>query len=223
MHFTLAKTSINMLLSAMLLAFTSGAIAFSEGTDYMVLETPIPDAQDTLIKVFSYDCPFCYKYDKAVTGPVSEKVKDVVRFEPYHLDTKGVYGPQASEIFAVLINKDRAAGVSITDDASLFKKTKFAYYGAYHDKKERWSDGKDPAAFTQTGLDASGLSRAELAEGLKDPAVQKMLSQWKASAYPVAKLQGVPAYVVNGKYLIMTKSIKSIDSMAELIKELATK
>lgn len=39
----------------------------------MVLEKPIPNADKTLIKVFSYACPFCYKYDKAVTGPVSEK------------------------------------------------------------------------------------------------------------------------------------------------------
>ncbi|MGP8846974.1 thiol:disulfide interchange protein DsbA/DsbL, partial [Enterobacter hormaechei] len=28
---------------------------------------------------------------------------------------------------------------------------------------------------------------------------------------------------INGKYLIYTKSIKSIDSMAELVRELATK
>jgi thiol:disulfide interchange protein DsbA len=52
---------------------SSFASAFTEGTDYMVLEKPIPNADKTLIKVFSYACPFCYKYDKAVTGPVSEK------------------------------------------------------------------------------------------------------------------------------------------------------
>ncbi|ACY83370.1 thiol:disulfide interchange protein DsbA/DsbL [Edwardsiella piscicida] len=223
MHLTLGKTHLKALLGATLLTCAFGAAAFSEGTDYVVLEKPIPNAQKTLIKVFSYDCPFCYKYDKAVTGPVSDKVKDIVRFEPYHLDTKGVYGPQGSEILAVLLNKDRAAGVSIFDDASQFKKAKFAYYAAYHDKKERWKDGKDPAAFTQTGLDAAGLSQADLEGGLKDPAVQKTLGEWKASAYDVAKIQGVPAYVVNGKYLIMTKSIKSVDSMADLVKELAAK
>lgn len=37
------------------------------------------------------------------------------------------------------------------------------------------------------------------------------------------KSRGVPAYVVNGKYLIYTKSIKSIDAMADLIRELASK
>ena len=188
----------------------------------MVLEKPIPNADKTLIKVFSYACPFCYKYDKAVTGPVSEKVKDVVVFTPFHLETKGEYGKQASEVFAVLINKDNAAGISLFDANSQFKKAKFAYYAAYHDKKERWSDGKDPAAFIKTGLDAAGMSQADFETALKEPAVQETLEKWKA-AYDVAKIQGVPAYVVNGKYLIYTKNIKSIDSMAELIHELASK
>lgn len=85
------------------LASPFAASAFTEGTDYMVLEKPIPNADKTLIKVFSYACPFCYKYDKAVTGPVSDKVSDVVTFTPFHLETKGEYGKQASEIFAVMI------------------------------------------------------------------------------------------------------------------------
>lgn len=48
---------------------------------------------------------------------------------------KGEYGKQASEVFAVLINKDKAAGISLFDANSQFKKAKFAYYAAYHDKK----------------------------------------------------------------------------------------
>ena len=91
-----------LLTAALAVSFT--ASAFTEGTDYMVLEKPIPNADKTLIKVFSYACPFCYKYDKAVTGPVSEKVKDIVAFTPFHLETKGEYGKQASEVFAVLFS-----------------------------------------------------------------------------------------------------------------------
>ena len=180
-----------LLTAALAVSFT--ASAFTEGTDYMVLEKPIPNADKTLIKVFSYACPFCYKYDKAVTGPVSEKVKDIVAFTPFHLETKGEYGKQASEVFAVLINKDKAAGISLFD-----------------------------ANFIKTGLDAAGMSQADFEAALKEPAVQETLEKWKAS-YDVAKIQGVPAYVVNGKYLIYTKSIKSIDAMADLIRELASK
>ena len=41
-----------LLTAALAVSFT--ASAFTEGTDYMVLERPIPNADKTLIKVFSY-------------------------------------------------------------------------------------------------------------------------------------------------------------------------
>ncbi len=214
------KNLLNLMMGSTLLATSLMASAFTEGTDYMVLEKPIPNAEKTLIKVFSYDCPFCYKYDKSVTGPVVEKVKGIVTFEPYHLETKGKYGKLASELFAILILKDQAAGVPLIDEKSLFKKAKFAYYNAYHDQKERWDSGADD--FLKTGLDAVGMTKAQFDEAVKDPKVQAIYEQWKAS-YDVAKIQGVPAYVVNGKYLIYTKNIKSIDSLADLVKELAGK
>ncbi|MBE3610392.1 thiol:disulfide interchange protein DsbA/DsbL [Campylobacter californiensis] len=199
------------------------ASAFSEGADYVKLEQPIPNADKTFIKVFSYDCPFCYKYDKSVTPKVVEQLGDAAKFRPFHLKTKGKYGTLASELFAVLVVKDEANGVknSFADD-SLFKKAKMAYYKAYHDKKERWSDGKDPEAFLKVGLDATGLSKADFEAALKDEKVQNLLKEWDAS-YDVAKIQGVPAFVVNGKYLIYTAKITSIDGMEQLVKELLAK
>ncbi|MDR2100137.1 MAG: thiol:disulfide interchange protein DsbA/DsbL [Campylobacteraceae bacterium] len=200
------------------LFFVANAFAFSEGTDYVKLANPIPNADKTLIKVFSYDCPFCYKYDKSVTPAVVEKLEGILVFKPFHLDTKGKYGKEASALFASLIVKD--AAVKPTDEKSLFKKVKMAYYSAYHDKKERWDGGAE--SFLAFGLEAGGLSQNEF-ESLKDTKeVKEILSAWAAS-YDVAKVQGVPAFVVNGKYLIYTKSITSIDKMVDLIKELAVK
>ena len=55
-----------------------------------------------------------------------------------------------------------------------------------------------------------------------DPKVKELIDLWEVS-YPIAKVQGVPAYVVNGKYLLMTKNIMSLDSMVNKIKELSAK
>lgn len=197
--------------------------AFEAGTDYIALEKPIPNAQNTLIKIYSYDCPFCYKYEKSVTPKVVQKLGDDVKFRPFHLKTKGKYGELATEIFAVMLIKDEANGIKSTfDENSLFKKAKMAYYKAYHDQKERWNDGKDKDAFLKTALDATGLSKAEFEAAVKDEKVQNLIKEWDAS-YDVAKIQGVPAFVVNGKYLIYTAKISSIDGMSELIKELLNK
>jgi thiol:disulfide interchange protein DsbA len=210
--------------SIALVAFLTGScFAFTEGTDYVALQKPIPNAKGTLIKVFSYDCPFCYKYDKAVTPKLVPKLAKDVKFRPFHLKTKGKYGVQGSELFAVLLLKDQKAGLSDRDlygDKSLLKKAKMAYYTAYHDKKERWDAGPD--AYLKTGLDATGMTKAEFDKAKEDPKVKALLKEWDAS-YDVAKIQGVPAFVVNGKYLIMTKSITSVDGMLQLINELKTK
>lgn len=202
------------------LVVSTAASAFTEGTDYMVLPKEIPNAKGTLIKVWSYDCPFCYKYDKSVTPAIVPKLPAGLAFKPYHLKTKGKYGEQGSQLFAELLVKDEEKGVAPTSEQSQFKKAKMAYYAAYHDKKERWDAGPD--AYLKTGLDAAGLSKADFEAAKAAPKVQKHLADWEV-AYEVAKIQGVPAYVVNGKYLIYTKSINSVEGMLELIAELAKK
>ena len=205
-----------------LLASTSFA-ALTEGQDYLLLEKPLPNAANTLIKVFSYDCPFCYKYDKTALPIIVLNPPAGMTYRPFHLQTRGKYGVQSSELFAVLLVKDQENGLSdkeVYSEKSLLKKALTAYYQAYHDKKERWDAG--PEAFLQTGLDAVGMSKTEFDNAKNSPDVKALLNEWDASAQ-IAKIQGVPAFVVNGKYLIYTKSIKSVGSMLEIIKELAKK
>jgi thiol:disulfide interchange protein DsbA len=220
MRSNFSRYFLNGVLCVSFLVAAFSALAFTEGTDYVVLEKPIPNADKTLIKVTSYDCPFCYRYDKRVTGAVVQKLEGVVKYEPYHLEAKAKYGPQANRLFAVLMLKDQAGGTPLIDDKSLFKKAKMAYYEAYHDNKERWDGGGND--FLKTGLDAAGISRAEYDAAVKDPKVEEMLRKWRGG-HEVAVIQGVPAFVVNGKYLIYTKSIRSEDGLVDLIKELAAK
>ena len=195
------------------------AAAPVEGEDYVKLDKPMVNAEGKLTKIFSYDCPFCYKYDVGVDPKVLPRIeKDTgLAFNPVHLETKGKYGRAASEFLAMCMLRDKAAGVSIESKDSLFKKAKDAAYNAYHKKGERWTSGE--AAFVKTLSDATGISADEFNKARTDPAVKALCDEWKTS-YDVAKIQGIPAYVVNGKYLIMTKSIRNFDGMVELVKEL---
>lgn len=137
---------------------------------------------------------------------------------PAILETKGKYGRTASEFFAMCILKDEKAGRSIEAKDSLFKKAKDAVYFAYHRKGERWTKGE--GAFIDTLCGATGISAAEFDKERKTAAVQNLANSWK-SVYDVAKIQGIPAYVVNGKWLIMTKNIRSIDGFVALIQKLS--
>ena len=205
--------------AAAVLPFPALAAA-EKGKDYVVLDKPLPNAAGTLVKVFSYDCPFCFKYDAAVDPKVLPRIEKEagLKFVPMHLETKGQYGRAASEFLAMCELRDEKAGVSLEAGASLFKKAKDSIYNAYHRKSERWTAGE--AAFVKTMADATGISPEEFAKERKSAAVTKLADSWKVS-YPVAKIQGIPAYVVNGKYLIMTKNIRSLDGMVALVKELA--
>ena len=195
------------------------AMAATEGTDYIKLEKTMVNAEGKLTKIFSYDCPFCYKYDVGVDPKVLPRIEKEAGlvFSPVHLETKGKYGRTASEFLAMCMLKDKAAGVSIESKDSYFKKAKDAIYHAYHKKGERWTSGE--SAFVKTLTDATGISLDEFNKSKNDDAVKALCAEWKTS-YDVAKIQGIPAYVVNGKYLIMTKSIRSYDGMVNLVKEL---
>lgn len=53
------------------------------------------------------------------------------------------------------------------------------------------------------------MTKAEFDKEKNAPKVKALLKEWDAS-YDVAKVQGVPGFVVNGKYLIYTKAITSL-------------
>ena len=50
----------------------------------------------------------------------------------------------------------------------------------------------------------------------------QLADEWKG-LIDVAKIQGIPGYVVNGRYLVMTKAIRGVDYFVDLVNELAQK
>ena len=213
---------IEKIFAAAVLAFAVAASSAApvEGEQYVKLERPVAAWQGKLVKVFSYDCRFCYRYDTGVDPRVVPQVqKDAgLAFYPVHLETKGKYGRTASEFFALCLLRDQKAGRTNLDKDSLFVKTKNELYEAYHRKGETWESGE--AAFIQTMSKASGISPEDFAEQRKTQAVQKLADAWKVS-YEAAKVQGIPAFVVNGKYLVLNKSLRNAQGLVTLLNELS--
>lgn len=199
----------------------SMANALEEGKEYQILQKPLDVPKNSVVKVFSYECPHCYKFDKTVTPKLFSEL-DGVKFIPYHLKTKGKLGETASKIFAAMIALDEANDVSLLSEKSKFKKAKFAVYNAVHDKNDDFKDGKDKARFIKTAISAAGVSEADYDKALASQRAQEILKAWDES-YDVAKVQGVPAYVVSGKYLLNAQALGSIDAMAAAVKELSAR
>lgn len=207
-----------------IIAFGVGLInaEVKEGVDYITLSKPIANAENTLIEIYSYSCPFCYKNSKVLPKIIKNLPEDV-SFRPFHIQQKGAYGKQASEVLAVAIIKDKKANIDYNNENSSFHKAESAYYEGYH-KQKKWheSEALDIKGFLRVGLNAIGMSQNDFNKALNTKEVKDILKQWKES-YDVAVIQGVPAFVVNGKYLIYTKSITSLKDLENKIKELLAK
>ena len=193
--------------------------AAQEGIDYVVLQNPKPQAQGTLTKIFSYDCKHCYKFDITVDADLIARIKQKTNltFNPVHIEQRAKYGRMANEFFALCIIRDHAAGRAAYDKNSLFKKAKDALFAAYHKDGSRWLWGE--SSFIDTLSKATGISAEDFAQARRQQDVQALCDEWK-SWYDAAKRQGIPAYVVNGKYLLLTANLRGVDQMAELIDEL---
>ena len=86
-------------------------MAATEGTDYL------KSSPWVLTKIFSYDCPFCFKYDVGVDPKVLPRIEKELGLAfnfPVHLETKGKYACRVAGFLAMCMLKDKAAGVSIT-------------------------------------------------------------------------------------------------------------
>lgn len=212
----LLRKSISILVFSAIALFAGD---FKEGVHYKTLETSFKTGKNSVIKVFSFTCPFCYKYDKAVTEKVIKSIPNV-NFEVWHLKTKGKYGQQGSNLMAVAISRDLASNKGVFDKTGYLKKMKFTYYKAYHKKKQRWDSGVN--AFYKDGFKILKTNKTSFEKELNTAPVQKILKKWEG-AYPIAKIQGIPGFVVNGKYLIMTQKIKSRKYMIDLVNYLIVK
>ena len=193
------------------LAFSVGVSAqYQEGTHYIKLdENAALETNNSVIKVYSTNCPYCYRYETAVIPSFTANLPEGVTYDAYHLQDKPPFGLEKSSVIAVARSIDEGK----------YKDVKMAYYKHLHDDRQRFRTSEEAIEF---GLEVAGISREEYKQTVDSGDVQDMLAQWD-SAMDVARQQGIPAIVVNGKYLIRTASVRSMQMLDDLTAELLTK
>ncbi|QIZ78934.1 thiol:disulfide interchange protein DsbA/DsbL [Ferrimonas lipolytica] len=197
------------LLTALALTLSFGAAAYDEGKHYIDLKDGGFDAPNQVVKVYSTNCPFCYKYEKAVIPNYVKNLPDGIKYDAYHITTKPPFG----------LEKATAVAVGKVLGDKQYKKVKMAYYKQIHDLKKKFSSSEEA---TQFGIDQLEISKAEFDKHAASPEVAKLLKKWD-QGLEVAKIKGIPAIVVNGKYLINTQSVTSMKMLDELTAELLAK
>ena len=172
-----------------------------EGKDYKVLSNPgvaPAKGQFEVVEFFWYGCPHCYSLEPHVASWVKTKPANV----------------KFSRVPAALnpIWEANARGYYVAEASGVLEASHMALFDAIQVRKERLFDQASLAAFYAR----YGVKPANFNSLYQSFAVSARVAQSRNLAIRY-QLSGVPAMVVNGKYLVSGDSARVIEVVKALI------
>ena len=197
---------IMMLLAGLLItSLVQAAPMFKEGEHYQIVKETAT-AKPEVMEFFSYYCPHCYHFETIVAG-LKKDLPQGVEFKRNPVQfLGGQMGPEMQRAYAVA----KLLGVEEKFSPVAFKTIQV-------DCKMPQSRDDIQAMFV-----AAGVPAADYTGTVDSFAVTGEVAQFDRNTASM-KIQGVPATVVNGRYLIKTESLKSADDYQALVKFLLAK
>ncbi|MFD2179104.1 thiol:disulfide interchange protein DsbA/DsbL [Veronia pacifica] len=191
------------LFSLVLVAFTAHAERFKAGEDYQILDMATPlysDNTPSVTEFFSFYCPHCFR-NQALMNALEPRLPENTRVIKQHVSFMGgKMGPELSKALA-------AAELLKVDD----KMIPVIFERIQTLRKPPRSAEEIRQIFLDNGVDAKEF------DGVYNSfAVNSMASRFD-KAFESTGLTGVPAVIVNGKYYLTPKTIKSLDEYIELV------
>jgi len=184
--------AMGMALATLSVKSIHAATSMEAGTDYQVLQTPIPVAVPGKIEViefFGYWCPHCNAFEPKLESWVKTLPKDVV-FRRIPVAWQDAHIPYQKLYFAL-----EAMGAKDDVHAKVFK--------AIHEQHLRLDGEANFAAFAA----AIGVDKTKLAAAMNAFSVDSKIR----TASQVAKsyqIEGVPSLAVNGMYVTSPEMAK---------------
>ncbi|MCH3697624.1 thiol:disulfide interchange protein DsbA/DsbL [Campylobacter lari] len=207
------------LLAIIAFVFSVNANALSEGKEYITLKTPIPNAQNSLIEIFSYRCIHCYTHHQFHTLAKVKEALPNLKYDLFSVSSMSEYGGVLNEMFALASFKEKALGLDVTSEKSLTYKLADVYFISHFEQKLNLNDLD---LFYKIGLNAIGVSKEELQKFLQTKEAKELLTAYDV-ANEISRNYGTPAFVVNGKYQINPEYITSLEELIRIVKELSVK
>ncbi|WP_034290471.1 DsbA family protein [Helicobacter sp. MIT 11-5569] len=201
---TFLKYTITFILSLFLSVQFLQAESLKEGHDYIILNNPLNVPKNSIIEIFNVGCPHCASMNKVLPN-LFNVLPEQVEFLPYHIITGAPFSAQASEVLAVSLILDKEQNLSPKDSKSHFKRVLEAYFDANFKERKHFTN-KD--SFVSYGLNAANITQENFKNTLENPQTKELLQVW-ADASVHTRIQGVPSFIINGKYLILAQGLKS--------------
>ena len=200
------KKALLVALALLIAPMAALAVDYKEGVHYTVVNDGPATAKPEIAEFFSFYCPHCYNFAKNQVPQIKASLPEGVVFKQNHVEFIGrEMGPEMSRAFAV------------AHQLNVDEKIEKALFAAIHDQKQRFVSRDDiRQVFIANGIDGKDFDAAA-----NSFMVSAQMAQMKR-ATENAKLSGVPALVVNGKYRVETGAIKSYDELLDIAYYLTT-
>lgn len=188
-----------------LLPLSLQAANFKEGVNYEVVRQNATSTPQVL-EFFSFYCPHCFKFEPLMEQ-LGAKLDSDVEIKKNHVNFLGKQmGPMLSQAYAAaeLLNvQDKVASL---------------IFDQIHTQR-RDINGEEGILdiFVKAGVD-----RAEAKAAMASFSATGIASQMKRNT-ETFEIRGVPTLIVNGKYQVITSSVKSTDEFIELVDYLTKK
>lgn len=179
----------------------ANAAPLQKGVHYQLIDPPQPTdvapGKIEVIEFFSYGCPHCYHLEPSINPWIKKLPKDVGF---YRVPLAGGQWAASARLFYTL------------DALGVEEKLHSDVFASIHGDKSLTGtdDAAMPAWAAKKGLDAKKFG--DIYKSFAIQAKAQRAVQMAASH----KVSGVPAIVVDGRYLVLTDSIKSYDDLLAL-------
>jgi thiol:disulfide interchange protein DsbA len=189
---------------ALCVMFSGSAIAqmaFVEGSDYQLITPAVKTTQPDKVvvtEIFWYGCPHCFRFEPYVEK-WSAKLPEGVVFEqvPSSLNPRWTEHARAYYSFQLM---------------GQLEQTHRAFFDAIHVKRERLTDLDTIAGFVaERGLDEKAF-REYYSSFPVETQIRKNVQREKRYGH-----NGVPAVIVNGKYLVSASLAGSNERMIQIM------
>ncbi len=199
------KKIVMLLVGLMMATLGHAAPLFKEGEHYEVVKATAT-AKPEILEFFSYFCPHCYHFEPVVAD-LKKSLPQGVEFKRNPVSFLGrEMGPELQRAFAVATLLDVEA-----------KFSQVAFKKIQDDRQPPQSRDDIKALFESIGVAGNEYDGA-----VDSFAVSGLVAQFDRNTTEM-NIRGVPATVINGRYLLKTEAIKSTEEYKALVQYLLNK
>ncbi|MGC9403930.1 thiol:disulfide interchange protein DsbA/DsbL [Vibrio genomosp. F10] len=191
--------------ATLMLSITAHAAQFEEGTHYKVLDLE-PSKKPIVTEFFSFYCPHCNSLEPVIEQMKQQLPEDAKLLKSHVSFMGGSMGKPVSKAYATMI------ALKVED-----KMVPVLFNRIHNMGKPPKNEEELRQIFLDEGVDGKKYDAAYNGFAV-DSMVRRFDKQFQDSG-----LTGVPALVVNNRYLVQAQSIKTTTEYFELVNYLLTK